>query len=379
MLAYNSKNQLKEYEEKDTLKVCSNCHKIYRQILFEQNPSMREREYDRCPYCDVKNGSSIIYDYCNFELGEEELKSLEKKSLISRVIKYCHEEYVNGSCTNCNHKNSCPSECVGNCKNCLTEVHYPSKYPFGKKDYDCLRMLQFYVCDYTIKYASEILYLMRRSSALKHMDNYHVVSIGCGGCPDLMAFEKYCHQEENWKSVSYLGIDVNENWKKIHNVIKQYKTTTIRKSGFWYIDAVADEYKAISKANVIVLQYVISHFYNTGQINKIDQFFDKLIKKIVLHRQEGKPFVVFINDVNSNRRGRDYFKSIIDKLEKAGLSGNSTRFYFDYNIQNECQRYGIKHVSKEVLFKIPKKLEMYQPWEKCSSAQLLIEVKEDQQ
>lgn len=154
-------------------------------------------------------------------------------------------------------------------------------------------MLQFYVCDYTIKYASEILYLMRRSSALKHMDNYHVVSIGCGGCPDLMAFEKYCHQEENWKSVSYLGIDVNENWKKIHNVIKQYKTTTIRKSGFWYIDAVADEYKAISKANVIVLQYVISHFYNTGQINKIDQFFDKLIKKIVLHRQEGKPFVCF--------------------------------------------------------------------------------------
>lgn len=53
-LLINSKNQLKEYEEKDTLKVCSNCHKIYRQILFKQIPSMREREYDRCPYCDVK-------------------------------------------------------------------------------------------------------------------------------------------------------------------------------------------------------------------------------------------------------------------------------------------------------------------------------------
>lgn len=55
-------------------------------------------------------------------------------------------------------------------------------------------MLNFYVCDYSAKYTSELLYLMRKSQALEEIDDYHVLSIGCGGCPDLMAFEQYCHE-----------------------------------------------------------------------------------------------------------------------------------------------------------------------------------------
>ena len=41
---------------------------------------------------------------------------------------------------------------------------------------------------------------------------------------------------------------------------------------------------------------------------------------------------------------------------------------------NEYQRYGTKHVSNDVLYKIPPEFHIYQPWEECSSAQLLIEV-----
>ena len=44
------------------------------------------------------------------------------------------------------------------------------------------------------------------------------------------------------------------------------------------------------------------------------------------------------------------------------------------DIQNEYQRYGTKHVSNDVLYKIPPEFHIYQPWEECSSAQLLIEV-----
>lgn len=377
MLAYDEKNRLKEFENTNGVRVCDICHKLYKQIRSEQIPGFREREDDCCPYCHSKNGDSMSYSFNNYTIDDDELSNLKRKTLIKTVMRSCHESYKNEECENCNHVNGCPGVCEGNCKNCLEQVHYPGRYINGKKDYDCIRMLQFYVCDYTPKYTSEMLYLMRESEALRYIDEYHVVSIGCGACPDLMAFEKYCHQEKNFKSVSYVGIDVNKKWTSIHETIKEYKTSTLRKTQFFYIDAVTDEYFVIPEANVIVLQYVISHFYNTGQIDKINLFFDKLIDKIIAYKQAGKPFVVLINDVNSNRRGRDYFDIVISKLQGVGFHGNSTRFYFDYNIQNDFQRYGTKHESNNIFFRIPEELKVYQPWEKCSSAQLLIEVWEE--
>lgn len=370
MLAYDENGKVREFEEISNIKVCKVCHRLYGQSLSEQIVGMRERDYDYCPYCKAENGSSMSYDYYNSKFSEDIISRLKRKSLIKKVLKFCYGEYVNSECDNCNHYGACP----GNCKDCLKEIHFPTRYPNGKKDYDCIRMLYFYICDYTIKYASEMLYLMRKSEALKEIDDYHVVSIGCGGCPDLMAFETYCHQEANWKSVYYMGIDVNEKWSSIHDVIKNYKTSTLRKTQFKYMDAVAGEYSVISKANVLVLQYVISHFYNTGQIDKIGSFFDKLIEKIITHKQEGKPLVILINDVNSNKRGRNCFEIIIDKLKNAGFHGNSFMYYFDYNIQNDFQKYGAMHETNHVLYKIPRDLSIFQPWEKCSSAQLLIEV-----
>ena len=153
----------------------------------------------------------------------------------------------------------------------------PGRYLSGKKDYDFSRMLYFYVCDYSAKYSSELLYLMRKSRVLEEINDYHVLSIGYGGCPDLMAFERYCHEKSYDKSVSYIGIDVNEKWKPIHEQIKSYKTKTLRRSQFKYMDAVTEEHN-ISNANVIVLQYVISHFYNTGQIGELESFLKNWLK-----------------------------------------------------------------------------------------------------
>lgn len=63
-----------------------------------------------------------------------------------------------------------------------------------------------------------------------------------------------------------------------------------------------------------MLQYVISHFYNTGQICKIELFYERLIENIILRKEKGKPFVILINDVNSNNRGRDLFESLCKNL-----------------------------------------------------------------
>ncbi len=373
MLAYDENGVLKEFEETQFTNVCQKCLHLYRQIISEQVEGFREWEYDICPICGNVNDRSMQIDFHNSKLEHDEFFKLKKKSLIKSIIWFCHDRYINTKCIVCSHHDGCPGSFHGNCKKCLEEVHYPIKYPYGMKDYTCERMLYFYVCDYAAKYASEVFYLMEKSEALKQIKDYHVLSIGCGACPDLMAFEKYCHTYSYDSTVSYIGIDVNERWKSIHERIKEYRTKTLSKTQFVYQDAVKDDF-SIPETNVIVLQYVISHFYNTGQTKEIEKFYTKLLNNIISRREQGKPLVILINDVNSNKRGRDYFEGLINILICSGIQVNCQRYYFDYHLQNDFQKYGQKHDRTEIMYKIPAELGIYEPWTNCSSAQLLIEV-----
>ena len=296
--------------------------------------------------------------------------------LIHEIVDYCNTEYHNADithlCRDCNH----PSECSGSCKNCLEQVHYPSKYPNGKKDYNCENMINFYVCDYINKYASEMLYLLRKSEKLKEIDEYHILSIGCGAAPDLMAFEQYIHETDSSKKISYLGFDINKLWQPIHDKIKDYHCSEIIKARFNYKDVIQffDE-RAVNEANVIVLQYVISHFYNTEQIGVIHQFFSDLIKNVVETRKKDDPFIILINDVNSCNRGRNFFKDLVEALKSHNYHGHCGCYYFDYRIQNDFQRYGEKHPKNNILFDLSQyDLEIYEPWKYCSSDQMLIEI-----
>jgi hypothetical protein len=296
--------------------------------------------------------------------------------LINEIVEYCNNKYRNADttnvCKNCKH----PTNCSGNCKNCLEQIHYPSRFPQGKKDYDCDNLINFYVCDYTNKYASEMLYLLRESEKLKEIDEYHILSIGCGAAPDLMAFEKYAYETDSDKNIFYSGVDVNPRWEEIHDRIIGYNSDIINNIEFKYIDAINYfNENVLPGINVIVLQYVISHFYNTGQIYIIHQFFSDLIKNVVKVRKDDDPFVILINDVNSCNRGRDYFEILVEILKKNNYHGQCNCFYFDYKIQNDCQRYGNKHPRNNTLFELDNlDLDFYKPWEKCSSAQMLIEI-----
>lgn len=374
MLAYDEKNKLSEFEDDYSLGICESCHRIYRRTVNEQSPGFREREYDVCPYCENNNGSSMSHEYFNSILSEAEIGKLRKKSLFKQIRKYCHQQYMQTQCVVCDHHSGCPGKSKSNCKQCLNEVHYPDSYPYGRKDYDCDRMIYFYVCDYISKYTSEILYLMRKSESLQKIDEYHVLSIGCGASPDLMALEFYCHEKSYNKTVRYCGIDVNKRWKSIHDQINTYRTRTIKDTEFIYKDVVNDDF-SIEGINVVILQYVISHFYNTRQISKIQGFFTKLVEEIIKRKQDSMPLVVLINDVNSVYRGRDYFLELVQKLEDANLCSNYKKFYFDYKIKCDAQRYGEKHESRKIIFSLPESFKgIYEPWEDCSSAQLLIEV-----
>jgi hypothetical protein len=295
--------------------------------------------------------------------------------LIDELIYFCDEQFSSQDtsyiCSDCTHRINCPRSC----KKCLEEIHYPDKYPNGKRDYDCSNLINFYVCDYSYKYASEIWYLLKKSKTIKRIDRYNIMSIGCGGCPDLMAFESYIMDNNLSKQIYYIGVDKNKLWEPVHKQISMHKSEIIKQTTFRYVDAI--EYlntKSIKSANVLILQYIISHFYNTNQIAQINKFYDDLINRIVMHKQQNKPFVIIINDVNSIYRGRGYFLNLCQKLSEKGLQNTYAQYYFDYNIKNDKQRYGERHANNDVLYDVPNKLYKYDPWVKCSSAQLLIEL-----
>lgn len=135
--------------------------------------------------------------------------------LIDRVMSFCDSEYRNAHrntrCEDCLHT----GDCSRNCKDCLEEIHYPSRHPNGKKFYDCPHLINFYVCDYAYKYATEIYYLLQKSDALAEIEHYSIFSIGCGACPDLMAFELYLQRNAPGKTLEYRGIDKNPLWESI--------------------------------------------------------------------------------------------------------------------------------------------------------------------
>ena len=147
--------------------------------------------------------------------------------LIDSVMSFCDSEYRNAhedtQCADCLHT----GECSKNCKDCLEEIHYPSRHPDGKKFYDCPHLINFYVCDYTYKYATEIYYLLQKSDALTKINSYRIFSIGCGACPDLMAFELYLQKNNLDKTIEYRGIDKNPLWKPVHNKIQNYANDKI--------------------------------------------------------------------------------------------------------------------------------------------------------
>lgn len=296
--------------------------------------------------------------------------------LIDRVVSFCDSEYKttqkDSRCENCSHT----GECSRKCKDCLEEIHYPSRHPNGKKIYDCPNLINFYVCDYTYKYATEIYYLLQKSNALTKMNHYRIFSIGCGACPDLMAFEAYLKKNNLDKTIEYQGIDKNPLWKPVHAQVLQYSADEISYVNLSTEDAFAFlEQFGIGDINVLVLQYIISALYISEGPAAVDKLFDLIIESIVKLKNASEPFVILINDVNSRNMGRDLFLDLKTKLQAAGFHGSYAQYYFDENIKVDAQRYGTKQEKSSAMSpQIAERYRQYEPWQFCTSAQLLIEI-----
>lgn len=106
--------------------------------------------------------------------------------LIDDLVEYCDEQYQSGECGACTGKDRCVNECDGNCKLCLDDIHFHEQQ--RRTQYDCERLLYYYVCRYSYKYCSEMIYALRQID-LSDYPYFHILSMGCGGAPDLMAFQ----------------------------------------------------------------------------------------------------------------------------------------------------------------------------------------------
>ncbi|HRC79894.1 MAG TPA: hypothetical protein PLF27_00775 [Sedimentibacter sp.] len=293
--------------------------------------------------------------------------------LLDYIIDFCDREYRDSDtgfvCDECNH----PIKCSGGCEKCLDEIHFPDSYDNGKLEYDCINILNYYVCKYSNKYCSEIEYALEQSEIIKSFNEFNVMSIGCGHSPDLMALEFYRDKHNLKIPIDYIGYDNNRLWEDIHNEIKKHGKKNNIEVSFEYEDVIQyfNEYY-VAGINMIFMQYIISYFYNTNQIDEIDCFFEDLIDVVKRKREK---LIIIINDVNSCYRGRDYFLNFYNIIRNNNLHGRIIQRYFDYKIKSRYQRYGTAYYSHKILHNINDELrERYNSAVNCSSAQLIIEV-----
>lgn len=287
--------------------------------------------------------------------------------LIDDLIEYCDEQYKNGICEACTAMDSCTRDCDGNCKNCLDDIHF--HYNQRRTQYNCSRLLNYYVCRYSYKYCSEIIYALNQLD-LSTYPYFHILSLGCGGAPDLMAFQYMNYPQY----ISYIGLDRNVYWEDIHNfIINDFDDGRVQ--FMRNIDVLHHfEDHAIEGCNVILIQYLISFFYSNVEYVGLRNWFARLAQSIVRNKPADSPMLIIINDVDSIHTGRDAFPLLVDEIERVGPTVNCElrrRFknqgYFANSVQYATKRNIFEEIPNDFI-------EDYCVALSCESAQLILEV-----
>lgn len=309
--------------------------------------------------------------------------------LLDHIVNFCDNKYKSFEkkcgCSSgaCNHPSG---KCSGSCYNCLFQIHFPNnkeENEIFKKQYDCQKMLFHYVCQYSYLYTTELLCALNlESSYLKGLPYFHIISFGCGGCTDLMAFEYFMNQEKLETPFSYLGLEINSLWEPIHEEI--YKYYSEKENAKFNIPKYKDafelmEKKTIKDANIIVISYLLSYLYNTGQTKEVYTFAKNIAKNVIAHKPSDQSLLFIINDVNSNKRGRTFFNDFKLAIHQEGLKlkREPEYRYFDTGDLNYPQTHGFEPYDiKKCIFEIPRDIKLkYHAMEKLNKTiQLIMEV-----
>ncbi len=237
------------------------------------------------------------------------------------LLDWCENQYDPDQSGHCGVHCSNRKNCNGNCDDCLDQVHwYPSSN--GRADYTCQNLMYAYVLRFTEKYSQQIATALSTVD-LSEYPYFNIFSIGCGATPDLMAFEEIVGDQD----IYYKGYDRNPLWQPVHSIIENYTkptphiTAKLRREDIF--DVFSDGRPARIHYNVVVIQYLLSHLYNTGQQGQTTKLFQGIIENIILNSSEDSPFLIIITDVDSRFKGRSSWFLFLDMLESAGFSGDA--------------------------------------------------------
>lgn len=298
--------------------------------------------------------------------------------LITEMIEYCKKDYSNKCvmCTSCNH----PSKCPGDCSECLRQIHYNHCDSNARHRYDCRFISDYYVCKYSFKYTSEIIYALRQDEVSYLQDNkkLKVLSIGCGPCTDLFALDYLKNTEEyNFDKLKYIGVDLlPQPWERLHNEIEGYYANDPEIiTGFAYnninnvIPILLDKE---FKADLIIMNYLLSDFHKYGGERSVLDFLGKLVYYI---NNICPDTAIVINDINldcSRGGGRDYFDKLFCKLAPSGF--RCRQLHFDNSNKERHFEYGNEYPSNDLLFdpRFVNEYYSFAPYESCASAQIII-------
>lgn len=292
-------------------------------------------------------------------------------SMLEAATSYCAAMFQQYAiCRHCTHPSG---RCSGSCRDCSEQVNYHKDG--GRTDYDCQNFMYYYTCRYSWKYCSEILYAMEQIDSSRY-PAYNILSLGCGGAPDLMAFEMR-FPEADGKSIAYTGYDANPYWQIIHALIYGYAQARGIAARFLtqnIFAALDDEKTELHSFNIIILQYLISHFQPDGRSDSAERLFAGLINKILRHPARVSPTLFLLNDIDHSDI-RNCYALFLRKLSESGYSATIIiRRHFkerEYDYGDDSTQ----HVSQNNKFSIPETIKTkFDCAIRCTSAQLIVEV-----
>lgn len=121
---------------------------------------------------------------------------------------------------------------------------------------------------------------------------------------------------------------------------------------------------------------MISYLYNSNQIDQINSFINNITENIIKRKGDNK-LLLIINDVNSNRRGRNYFADFEECIRGKGLTVLNSKYkYFDTGHLNVYQMLGTPYEMEGLGVDIPETIqrEYHARTEMQTTIQLLLEV-----
>ena len=293
--------------------------------------------------------------------------------LLYDLVKKCSQrdkfQDKHEQCESCSYGEYCPKDC----QSCLQHVHFPQNAPAPRK-YDCVHMADCYYCKYAYKYASEIVYGLRRFKEIKDKKELKIMSVGCGPCTELAAVDYLKEQGVlHYEKLQYRGIDPLEGvWKHIWNDVREYYGDGIQfypKDILQLVDIIV---KHSWVPDVLIFQYVFSDMYKHSDEEEIIQFINKLAD--FLNSYEEKSIYILCNDINltkSKGGGREFFDILESKINKPKIV--KKRHFNNINMERHYE-YGEQYNSNVLVFDdISDEIKnAYSPFESCASAQILI-------